>query len=56
MIDACDILHQNDINFTLNIVGTGDSEYVKKIIKYSKSKIYSKNIKFHGFKKKISLF
>ena len=36
MIDACDILYRNDINFTLNIVGTGDSEYVDKIMKYSK--------------------
>ena len=56
MIDACDILYQNDINFTLNIVGTGDPEYVKKIMKYSRSKIYSKNIKFHGFKETISKF
>ena len=56
MIDACDILYRNDINFTLNIVGTGDSEYVDKIMKYSKSKIYSKNIIFHGFKEKISNF
>ena len=56
MIDACDILYQNNINFTLNIVGTGDSEYVKKIIKYSRSKIYSKNIKFHGSRKRYQNF
>ena len=56
MIDACDILYRNSINFTLNIVGTGDSIYVEKIMKYAASKIYSKNIKFHGFQEKISSF
>ena len=56
MIDACEILYNNDINFTLNIVGSGNPEYVKKIMKHTSSKVYSKNIKFHGFIENITNF
>ena len=49
MINACEILHDNGINFILNIVGDGDNTYVEKIKNHAKNMPYSDKIIFHGY-------
>jgi len=53
IINACGILHDNGINFIMNIVGTGKSNYVAKIKKYAKKMPYSNKIIFHGYQSNI---
>jgi glycosyltransferase involved in cell wall biosynthesis len=53
MINACEVLHDNGINFILNIVGDGDNTYVEKIKNHAKNMSYSDKIIFHGYQSNI---
>tara|TARA_Y100000389_G_scaffold107724_1_gene104773 strand:- start:3219 stop:4280 length:1062 start_codon:yes stop_codon:yes gene_type:complete len=53
MINACEILYDNGVNFVMNIVGNGDNAFVEKIKNHAKNIAYSDKIIFHGYQSNI---
>lgn len=47
-IKACSILHENNIEFTLNLVGDGEEDYVNEMKSLARSQAHHDSIIFHG--------